>query len=57
MKVSKNQTMFLPMGPLIVYLTPTKWLWDPHVGEPEKNIVGMGVCRIVKQMGKIDLKN
>ncbi len=45
------------MGPLIVYLISTKWLWDPHVGKPKKNIVGMGVRIIVKQMGKVDLKN
>jgi hypothetical protein len=37
--------------------TPTKWLWDPHVGKFEKNIVGVGVRKIVKQMEIIDTSN
>jgi hypothetical protein len=45
------------MGPPIIYLTSTKWLWNPHVENPKKNIVGMGVHKIVKQMGKNNLKN
>ncbi len=49
--------MLLPMGPLVMYLTPTKWLWNPHVGKPEKNIVGMGMHRIIKQMKIFDLMN
>jgi hypothetical protein len=49
--------MFLLVGPLIVYLTRMKWLWDPHVRKRKKNIMGMGVQRIVEQMGKVDLDN
>ncbi len=45
------------MGPLVMYLTPTKWLLDPHVDKFENNTVGMGMHKIVKQMGKADLKN
>jgi len=41
----------------IVYLTLTKWLWNPHVKKPGKNIMGMGVCKIVKQMGRVDPNN
>jgi hypothetical protein len=45
------------MGLLIVYLISTKWLWDPHVGKLEKNIVGMGVRKIIEQTKKVDLEN
>jgi hypothetical protein len=46
----------LPMGPPIVYLILMKWLWDIHVGKLKKNTMGMGMDKIVKQMGKVDLK-
>jgi hypothetical protein len=49
--------MFFLMGPLVVYLTLMKWLWDPHVKKPKKNIVRIGVHNIVKQMGKNNLEN
>jgi len=49
--------MFFLMDPLVMYLTLMKWLWNPHVKKPKKNIVGMGVHNIVKQMGKINLEN
>jgi hypothetical protein len=40
-----------------MYLTSTKWLWDPHVEKHEKKkIMGMGVCRIIEQMGKVDFR-
>jgi len=45
------------MGPHVMYLTSTKWLWNSHVEKHEKNIVGMDVWKIVKQMGKNDPKN
>jgi hypothetical protein len=45
------------MGPFVVYLTPMKWLWDLHIKKLEKNIVGVDMCRIVEQIGKIDLEN
>jgi hypothetical protein len=45
------------MGPPIVYLIPTKWLWNPHVGKLKKYIVGMGMCKIIEQTGKFDPKN
>jgi hypothetical protein len=45
------------MGFFVVYLIMMKWLWDPHVGIPKKNIVKMGVYKIVEQMGKINPKN
>ncbi len=38
-------------------LIPMKWLWDPHVGKPEKNTLGMGVHKIVEYMEKCDLEN
>jgi hypothetical protein len=28
-----------------------------HVKKPKKNTVGMGMCRIIEQMGKINLMN
>jgi hypothetical protein len=49
--------MFLPMGPPIMYLTLTKWLWNPHFEKPRINTIGMGMCKIVKQMGKFDPRN
>jgi len=49
--------MFLPMDPLVVYLTPMKWLWNPHVEKPENNIMGMDMCKIIEQMGKNNLEN
>jgi hypothetical protein len=49
--------MFLPMGPHVMYLTLMKWLWNPHVEKFEKNIVGMGMHKIVEQMGKVDPNN
>jgi hypothetical protein len=45
------------MGPPIMYLIRMEWLWNLHVGKLETNIVGMGVHKIVKHMGKADLKN
>jgi hypothetical protein len=45
------------MGPPIMYQTSTKWLWNPDVKKPKKNTMGMGVHRIVEQMGKVDLEN
>jgi hypothetical protein len=45
------------MGPPIMYLTSMKWLWDPHVEKPKKNTMGVGMHKIIKQMGKIDLEN
>jgi hypothetical protein len=30
---------------------------DPHVGKLEKNTMGMGVHKIVEQMGKTNPKN
>ncbi len=50
-------TMFLPSSPPIAYLILTKWLWDPRVEKLEKNIMGVGMHRIVKQMGKVDSNN
>jgi hypothetical protein len=41
----------------IVYLILKKWLWNPHIGKLERNTVGMGVHKIIKQMGKTDPKN
>jgi hypothetical protein len=29
----------------------------PHVGKLEKNTLGMGVHKIIKQMEKVDLEN
>jgi hypothetical protein len=52
----QDETMFFPMGLRIMYLTSTKWLWDPHVEKLGKNRLGMGMCRIVKQIGKADPK-
>jgi len=49
--------MLLPMGCLVMYLTPMKWLWNTHVKKTEKNTVGMGVHNIVEQMGKTNLEN
>ncbi len=44
----------LPNGFPIMYLILIEWLWDPHViGKLEKNIIGMGMHKIVKQMGKV----
>jgi hypothetical protein len=40
------------MGPLVMYLTPMKWLWNPHGRNPEKNIMRMEMHKIVEQMGK-----
>jgi hypothetical protein len=40
-----------------MYLTLTKWLFDLHVGKSKKNIVGMGMHKIVEQMGKTYPKN
>ncbi len=31
-----------------------KWLWDPNVKKHARNIVGMGMDIIVRQMGKVD---
>jgi hypothetical protein len=45
-----------PNGSPIMYLTSMKWLWNPHVGKPEKNTMGMNVCIIVKQIEIFDLK-
>jgi hypothetical protein len=45
------------MGPLVMYLTLTKWLWNPHIEKPKKNTMGLGVHKIVEQMGKVDLDN
>jgi len=45
------------MGPPIMYLIWMEWLWDPHIEKLEKNIVGMGVHRIIKHVGKADPKN
>jgi hypothetical protein len=45
------------MGPLVVYLTSMKWLWNLHVKNLEKSTVGMGVRKIVEQMEKIDPEN
>jgi hypothetical protein len=45
------------MGPLVMYLILMKWLWNLHVEKLEKSTVGMGVCKIVEQMEKIDPKN
>jgi len=44
--------MFFPMGPLVVYLTMEQ-LWNPHVMKLEKNAMGMGMHKIIKQMGKL----
>jgi hypothetical protein len=45
------------MGPLVMYLISTKWLWYPHVEKPFKKTMGMGMCKIIKQMGKINPMN
>jgi hypothetical protein len=45
------------MGPLVMYLIPTKWLWNLHVEKLGENTMGMGMGKIIKQMGKFDLKN
>jgi hypothetical protein len=45
------------MGPLVMYLTLMKLLWNPHVGNLKKNIMGMGMHIIIEQMGKVDPKN
>jgi hypothetical protein len=45
------------MGPIVMYLTPMKSLWDPHVKKPEKNTMGMGVHNIIKQMGKTNIES
>jgi hypothetical protein len=45
------------MGPPIMYLTLTKWLWDYHVKKLEKNIVEMGMHKLIEQMGNVDLEN
>jgi len=47
----------LPMGPPIAYLTPMKWLGNPHVWKHEQNTMEMSVHRIIKQMGKTNPKN
>jgi hypothetical protein len=49
--------MILPMGPPYCVLDFDEWLWDPHVEKLKKNIVGMGVHKIVKWMEKYDLEN
>jgi hypothetical protein len=45
------------MGPFIMYMTLTKWLWNFHVGKLDKNTMGMGMHKFVKQMEKPDLNN
>jgi hypothetical protein len=45
------------MGPFVVYLILTKWLWNSHVGKPKKNTMGIGVHKIIEQMEKNDLNN
>jgi hypothetical protein len=45
------------MGLLVMYLILMKCLRDPHVKKPKKNIVGMGMHKIIKQIRKVDLKN
>jgi len=42
------------MGSPIMYLISMKWLWNPHIKKPIKNIVGMGVHKIVEKMWKVD---
>jgi hypothetical protein len=49
--------MLLLMGPLVVYLTWTKDYDTPMSGSLRKIIMGMGMHKIVKQMGKFDPKN
>jgi hypothetical protein len=41
------------MGPFVMYIILMKWLWDPHVVKLEKNAMGMGVHKIIEQMGKL----
>ncbi len=38
-------------------LTPTKWLWNPHVKKLDKNTMRMSVHWFIKQMKRNDLKN
>jgi hypothetical protein len=35
----------------------TKWLWNPHVGKLGKNIMGVGVRKIIEQMGRANPNN
>ncbi len=45
------------MGPFVEYLILTKWLWNPHIKKFKKNIMGMGVHKIVEQMEKTNPNN
>jgi hypothetical protein len=45
------------MGPLVVYFTLMKWIWEPHVGKFEINVMRMDVHKIIEQMGKFDVEN
>jgi len=56
-KVNLNKQRSSQWVPPIMYLILIKWLWNRHVGELKKNTMGMGVCKIIKQMGKINLMN
>ncbi len=47
----------LPKGFFNVYQSWTKWLWNPYVEKLARNIMGMGMHSIVKQMGKIDSRH
>jgi hypothetical protein len=49
--------MFFLMGSFIVYSIMTKWLWDPHVRKLVKNIMGMGMHKIIEQMWKVNPQN
>jgi acyl-homoserine lactone acylase PvdQ len=46
--------MLHPNDPFVVYQTQTKWLWDPCVDKPGRNIMGMDIYKIVGQMWKIN---
>lgn len=48
--------MFHPKDPLVVYKIQTKWLLNLHVKKHMRNIMRMGTHKIIKQIGKFDLK-
>jgi hypothetical protein len=56
-KETKLHTSLVTLKDLMLIMILTKWLWNPHVGKLGKNIVGVGVCKIVEQMGRANPNN
>jgi len=56
-KCEPKWTTLLPMDLFVMYLTATKWLWNPHVKKLDKNTMRMSVHKFIEQMKKNDRKN